>query len=178
MNTTQSTRFGRGQRLALIALRFSVGWHLFLQGYGKLTRPDWSASSYLGDATGPLGSLFRALAARPSLLAFCDLFVPWALLVLGLLLMIGLATRAATTVAIALLFSFVLAQPPLLTGGILFIGRDGNANLYVNQTVIEILALIATLTFDTGRIVGLDVLLRRHRSSAASAAVSEMEQQS
>jgi thiosulfate dehydrogenase [quinone] large subunit len=164
-----SAVLSRAQQLALVALRFAVGWHLFLQGYGKLVQPGWSARPYVEHATGPLAGLFRALAGRSTLLAVCDTAIPWTLLVLGLLLMLGLATRTAIVAAILLVSSFVLARPPLLVGGILVVGGDGNAELYVNQTVIEILALAVTLAFDTGRFVGLDVLLRGRARGVAAA---------
>jgi thiosulfate dehydrogenase (quinone) large subunit len=162
------TTISRVQQIALVVLRFAIGWHLFLQGYGKLTQPGWSAAAYLQHATGPLSGVFRALAAQPTLLALSDAGVPWSLLLLGLLLMLGLATRGASAGAIILLTSFVLARPALLVGGILVVGGDGNAELYVNQTVIEILALAVTLVFDTGRLAGLDVLLRGRRPVPAS----------
>ncbi len=165
------------QQIALVVLRLAIGWHLFLQGYGKLAQPAWSAASYIEQATGPLAGLFRALAAQATLLRLCDALVPWALLSLGLLLMLGLLTRSASISAVLLLTSFVLARPPLLLGGILVVGADGNAELYVNQTVIEILGLIVTLAFDTGRMIGLDILLRRRRSRKADASSSIGQEQ-
>ncbi len=166
MSTRLPVLPGRVQQLTLVVLRFVIGWHLFLQGYGKLTQPAWSAAPYLSHATGPLAGLFRGLAAQATLLLLCDRVIPWALLVLGLFLMIGLLTRSASIAAMALLASFTLAHPPLLVAGILVVGADGNAELYVNQTIIEVLGLGVTLAFDTGRMIGLDLLLRGRPSTA------------
>jgi thiosulfate dehydrogenase (quinone) large subunit len=174
MSAETPALLSRTQQLALVVLRFAVGWHLFLQGYGKLVQTAWSARPYIETATGPLAGVFRALAGRSTLLAVCDTAIPWALVVLGLLLMLGLVTRTASLAAIVLVASFVLARPPLLVGGILVVGGDGNAELYVNQTVIEILALAVTLTFDTGRLVGLDVLMRSRRAKSVAAVPSKM----
>jgi uncharacterized membrane protein YphA (DoxX/SURF4 family) len=175
MSAGPPTMMTRIQQGTLVVLRFAIGWHLFLQGYGKLTQPGWSAASYLQHATGPLAGIFRALAAKATMLSICDISVPWTLLVAGLFLMLGLATRSAGVAAMLLLAAFVLAHPPLLVGGILVVGPDGNAELYVNQTVIEILALAVVLVFDTGRLAGLDLLLRGRRPAPMSSSTGQQE---
>jgi thiosulfate dehydrogenase [quinone] large subunit len=164
----------RLQKVGLVVLRFAIGWHLFLQGYAKLAVPGWSATSYLEHASGPFAGVYHWLAAHPLLMTLCNATIPWGMILLGAMLMIGLATRAAVWASIALLSSFVLASPPLLTGGILIVRGDGYAELYVNQTVIEILALIVIALFDTGRYLGLDVLIpaRRGDSPAPKASLA------
>ena len=64
MKPVASAALGSFQKVALVTLRFAIGWHLFLQGYGKLAQPGWSAGPYLARATGPLADLFHALGGQ------------------------------------------------------------------------------------------------------------------
>jgi thiosulfate dehydrogenase [quinone] large subunit len=149
------------QQFLLVTLRFAVGWHLFYQGLGKLTAVRWSAAGYLRGATGPFDSWFHRLAASGTWVMVADRATVWGLMLVGLLLMVGLFTRAAALGAIALLALFYLAQPALSDHGFGRATVDGY-ELYVNKVVIEILALaVVGLAFHTGRISGLDLLLGR-----------------
>jgi thiosulfate dehydrogenase [quinone] large subunit len=154
------------QQFLLVLFRFSVGWHIFYQGLGKLQSAHWTSESYLRSAMGPLGWVFQKMAEQTALLRLADQGTMWGLLILGLLLMIGLFTRTASLLAMALLLLFYLAQPPLPVYGFAVRTPDGT-ELYVNKILIEIMALLVTLSFDTGRISGLDMIvspwLRRAR---------------
>ena len=154
------------QQFVLVLVRFSVGWHIFYQGLGKLQVARWTSESYLRGATGPLGWLFQRMAEQSTLLKLADQGTMWGLLVLGLLLMVGLFTRTASLLAMGLLMLFYLAQPPLPAHGFAVRTPDGT-ELYVNKILIEVMALLVTLAFDTGRISGLDMIvgpwLRRTR---------------
>jgi thiosulfate dehydrogenase [quinone] large subunit len=157
---------------ALIALRTLIGWHFAYEGYYKLMQPGWSregglvapfsAAGYLKSATGPLGGVFHAMAAHPSILHAADLAVPIGLLLVGLSLMLGLLTQAGCAGAIAFLALFYLSQPPL--SGMPQTGAEG-AYLFVNKNLIELAAVLAVMAFRTGAIAGLDRLLlqRGHR---------------
>jgi thiosulfate dehydrogenase [quinone] large subunit len=155
------------QQFVLVLFRFSIGWHLFYQGWGKIQAAHWSSESYLRAATGPLAAVFERMANQPLWLRLADQGTMWGLTILGLLLMIGLFTRAASLLSIGLLLLFYAALPPLPFHGFAVRTPDGT-ELYVNKVLIEILALLVSLVFDTGKISGLDMLvgpwLRRVRS--------------
>lgn len=163
----QSARATRVQKLLLVLLRFSIGWHLFYQGLGKLRAVDWSAQGYLAAATGPFASLFHTIAEGPRLIAWADFLTIWGLMILGILLMVGLFTRIAALGGIFLLALFYLAAPPLASEGFTVISPEG-AELYVNKTFLEALALLVVLSFPTGRMVGLDILLRHRKETRPS----------
>jgi uncharacterized membrane protein YphA (DoxX/SURF4 family) len=46
----------------LVALRLSIGWHFMVEGFEKLSTPNWSSEPYLREASGPLAPYFRDLA--------------------------------------------------------------------------------------------------------------------
>ena len=166
---------GRSHQIALVLLRTLIGWHFAYEGYFKLLNPAWSrageplerfsAAGYLQNASGPFAELFHALA-RPALIPYVDTGVAIALLVVGLLLMLGLLTQLACVGAMLLLTLFYVSAIPL-TG--LPQPRSEGAYLVVNKNLIELAAVAVLLVFHTGRIAGLDSL-RRSRARARPAA--------
>ncbi len=160
------------QQFLLVLFRFSIGWHLFYQGLGKLQAVRWTSEGYLLAATGPLAPLFQRMASHPILLRIGDVATMWGLVVLGTLIMVGLFTRTASALAIGLLLLFYLAQPPLPVYGFAVWTRDGS-ELYVNKVFLEVMALLVCTAFNTGQISGLDMLLGVwHRKSPASDSTS------
>jgi thiosulfate dehydrogenase [quinone] large subunit len=160
------------QQFVLVLFRFAVGWHLFYQGMGKLQAARWSALGYLKGATGPLDGFFHWMAADSRLVQLADRATVWGLMAVGMLVMIGLMTRIAAVAGMLLLLLFYLAQPPLPDHGFIQPTIDGY-EMYVNKVLLEVLALaIVGLVFDTGRISGLDLLVRSGRQDAASKAVA------
>ncbi len=157
------------QRAALVTLRTVIGWHFLYEGYyklmmpawshGGLRLPEWTASGYLSSATGPLAPLFHAMRS-PLLLTWIDRGMPVALLVIGLLLILGLFTQIACWGALALLATFYLSTMPLQ--GIPQPGAEGTY-LLVDKNLVEAVAVIVLIAFRTGAIAGLD-LLRRERA--------------
>ena len=154
MNTAPSS----WQQVALVALRVALGWHLFLQGYGKYISNTWTAKGYLAGATGPLAPWFRALAAEPRWLGVADQGTLWGLMALGSLLIVGLLSRVAALAGAALLMSFYLVAPPLASGP-LTPTIDGT-EWVVNKLLVEICGLLVVASFPTGRMAGLDLLWR------------------
>jgi thiosulfate dehydrogenase [quinone] large subunit len=78
----------------------------------------------------------------------------------GLSLILGLLTRAGCIGGLVLLALFYLSSIP--TTGMPAEHNEGNY-LLVNKTLIEGLAVLVLLAFDTGRIAGLDRLWRERR---------------
>lgn len=176
--TVLAVSVSRWQQVALVTLRMLIGWHFAYEGYFKLLSPAWSragtpldkfsSAGYLQSASGPLGELFQSLA-RPAWIPYIDSAVAVALLAVGLLLILGWLTQLACAGAMALLAVFYLSAIPL-TG--LPQPRAEGTYLVVNKNLIEFVAVAVVMAFHTGRIAGLDMLLRRDR--AGTAAVSKV----
>lgn len=140
---------GEGQTLwPLVIMRLVIGWHIFIEGLGKLMAEDWTAYAYLAYARGPLAGLFHWMADTPAVLATIDVVNVWAQIILGLALMLGLLTQLACLGAAVILILYYLAQPP--------------AGIF-NTLLVEVVALIVLLLVPTGQAAGLDGLLRRRR---------------
>lgn len=45
----------------LVLLRVAIGWHFLYEGAWKLDQPDWRATGYLANSSGPFRPLFRAM---------------------------------------------------------------------------------------------------------------------
>jgi len=159
------------QQFSLIALRTVIGWHFAYEGFYKLMLPGWSrsgqviapfsAAGYLKTASGPLAPLFHSLAGNAWMMHAVDIAVPLGLLLVGLSLMLGLLTQIGCAGAIAFLTLFYLSQPPL--SGMPQTGAEG-AYLLVNKNLIELVAVLALLSFRTGWIAGLDQLFLAKRT--------------
>jgi thiosulfate dehydrogenase [quinone] large subunit len=157
----------RLQQLTLVLLRTLIGWHFLYEGYFKLLYPAWSrdgaplerftSAGYLRGVSGPLGDLFRMLA-DPAWTPWVDNGVAIALLVAGLLLILGLFTQLGCVMACALLLVFYVSAIPLEGTPQ---PRSEGTYLIVNKNLIEAAAVGVLFAFRTGRIAGLDVLRRR-----------------
>ena len=159
--------FSLWQQIVLVLLRFSIGWHLFCQGFGKMYAVAWTSQSYLAASSGPFSGFFQTAAEEITLVKFSDGLVIWGLMILGLLLMMGLWTQTAALLGSLMLLLFYIAAPPLGQGGFMVATVEGT-EFYVNKTLIEAFALLVVLSFPTGRILGLDIWfqswrINRHR---------------
>jgi uncharacterized membrane protein YphA (DoxX/SURF4 family) len=83
--------------------------------------------------------------------------VIWGLVLSGGCLLVGLFSRFAAVAAAGMLLLFYLAMPPLpgLTGA----SVGGSHYLYVNNNLIEAIALLMLATTNSGRWLGLDAVL-------------------
>ena len=161
----------RSQSITLIVLRTLIGWHFLYEAYFKIMSPAWSrgggpltpwtSAGYLQGASGPLGGIFHRLV-NAGWTVWLDRSVKVALLVIGLSLILGLFTRVGLWLALVMLALFYLLYVPTL--GIPQPNNEGTY-LIVNKTLIEAAAVAVLLMFDTGRMAGLDLFLRRKYSS-------------
>jgi thiosulfate dehydrogenase (quinone) large subunit len=150
------------QQTLLVVLRTLIGWHFLYEGYVKLLRPawgsdglpltSWSSSGYLRNATGPFAGLFQWLGAT-SWVGPLDLIVTFALVAVGVALMLGLFTQLGCIGAMGLLTLFYLSAIP--TSGLPEPRLEGTY-LLVNKNLIELVAVAVVFVFRTGRIAGLD----------------------
>jgi thiosulfate dehydrogenase [quinone] large subunit len=164
------------QAFTLVVLRTLIGWHFLYEGYYKLLVPGWSqagaplagfsAAGYLKAATGPFASVFHAIA-QSGATGWIDVLVPIALILTGLSLMLGLFTQVGCWLALGLLMLFYLAAIP--THGTPTPNAEGTY-LFVNKTLVEWAAVLVVTVFRTGRIAGLDLLLRRRMPVATRVA--------
>ena len=154
--------YSGAQVTALVALRFAIGWHFFYEGVAKLVNPYWTSAGYLEASQGFMSEFFSDLAANPSTLAFIDFLNEWGLVLVGLGLMLGFLTRTAAVFGIRMLALYYLATPPW-PGFVYAIPSEG-AYMVINKTFIELCALVVTLLFSTGHIIGLDRLVQLART--------------
>jgi thiosulfate dehydrogenase [quinone] large subunit len=169
MSDDTNNRLTSFQQFALITLRTVIGWHFLYEAYYKITSPAWSPSGgpltpwtsagYLKGASGPLAVIFQKLVNHGWTTSI-DRSVKIALLLIGLSLLLGLFTRIGAVGALFFLSLFYLLYVPLL--GVPQPNAEGTY-LIVNKTLIEAFAVIVLLAFNTGRIAGLDLLLKRRK---------------
>jgi len=161
--TEQSRSLSSFQQVALVALRTLIGWHFLYEGIYKFRTPGWSPDGHpmpawsslgfiKGVANGPVGALAQA-AEKAGYLPVIDKLLMYGIALVGLSLMLGLLTRAGCIGALLLLGLFYVLNIPV--SGMHQTGAEG-AYLLVNKTLIEGIAVLALLAFDTGRIAGLD----------------------
>jgi thiosulfate dehydrogenase [quinone] large subunit len=167
---TISDRLSVLQSISLIVLRTLIGWHFLYEAYYKLAsslawspagKPlvPWSAAGYLNGASGPLAGIFQRMI-NAGWSGRIDWTVKLALLFIGLSLLLGLFTRVGAWLAFGMLGIFYLLYVPTL--GVPQANTEGTY-LIVNKTLIEAAAVFVLIVFDTGKIAGLDLLLRRRK---------------
>jgi uncharacterized membrane protein YphA (DoxX/SURF4 family) len=163
--------FSGFQTLALLFLRIAIGWHLLYEGIAKLVIPGWTSAPYLETARGLFAGLFQGMAASPAVLRAVDFINIWALILIGLALVLGFMTRLAAALGAALLLLYYLAHPPLI-GTDIRMPVEGHY-LFVDKNLVELLALGVLLVFPVRLLPGLDNLLLNRRRQKVPAAAEE-----
>src|SRR5512143_3746834 len=164
---------GRLQRALLTLLRIAIGWHLLYEGHAKFLSGTWTSAGYLEASRWLLGDAFQWMAAPPGVIALVDAVNIGGHIVIGLLLITGALTRAASLAAIALLLLYYLANPPLVGLG-LAVPADGHY-LVVDRNLIELLTLALLAALPATFLPGVDrwFLWRRHAAVAEARALAE-----
>jgi thiosulfate dehydrogenase (quinone) large subunit len=154
------------QQFTLVFLRTLIGWHFLYEGYYKFSLPGWGAegiplaswrsASYLNASTGSLVQFWKRLLTlgEPAQL---NSVIKISLALIGISLLLGLFTRIGCWGALALLTLFYCTAAPVVSPAS---GSEGNSWM-VNKTLIEAAAVGVLLVFNTGAMVGLDMLIRR-----------------
>jgi uncharacterized membrane protein YphA (DoxX/SURF4 family) len=135
----------------LVLLRIAVGWHFLYEGLSKVLNPGWTSQDYLASASGLFSPVFQWMAETPAVLRVVDFLNMWGQIFVGLGLMLGVFTQTACIAGIALLALYYIANPP--------------AYSIVNTNLVELIALAVLAAVPTGRIIGIDRLLARRRST-------------
>jgi len=127
------------KRTLITIIRAAIGWHFLYEGLSKLFMEDWSAQSYLANATGFLSGFYHWLASGESLVKVIDVLNVYGLILIGLALFLGIFVRLASVGGILLLLLYYFAYPPFGTS--LFGSPEGHFFI-VNRNFIEALLLL------------------------------------
>jgi len=147
----------RGALIAITVMRVLVGWHFLYEGVSKLSSPSWSAVGYMRVSRGPFAGFFHWVASQPNLLDNANLITMYGLTIVGVLLILGLFTRAAAIGGMAFILLFYLCNPPFV-GYFYTIPTEGSY-LIVNKNLVEIGALSVILLTRSGLFAGLDRII-------------------
>jgi len=128
------------QKFLFTSLRIVIGWHFLYEGIAKIFTPNWSSDAYLLNSSGPFSGIFVALAENQFLVYLLDYAVIFGLILIGLSLFLGIATRIAALAASALLFTFYISNPPFEINPVGY-GVEGHY-LIVNKNLIELITVL------------------------------------
>jgi len=120
-------------------IRAAIGWHFLYEGFSKLFMENWSAQSYLANATGFLSGFYQWLASGEGLVKVIDVLNVYGLILIGLALFLGIFIRIASAGGILLLLLYYFAYPPFGTS--LFGSPEGHFYI-VNRNFIEAVLLL------------------------------------
>jgi thiosulfate dehydrogenase [quinone] large subunit len=140
------------QRLSMFFLRISLGWMLLYAGVMKLMDPTWSAAGYLNAAKTFSG--FYAWLATPGMLGLTNFVNEWALTVLGILIVVGLAVRFAGIASAAMMALYYF---PVLD----FPYPNAHA-LIVDEHIVYVFGFLVLAAFGAGLNWGIDGLMLAH----------------
>ena len=162
---------GRLQTGLLTLLRIAIGWHFLYEGHAKFMSGNWTSAGYLQASRWILGGAFQWMASHPAVIALVDAVNIGGQILIGLLLITGTLTRAASLAAMALLLLYYLANPPLVGLG-LTVPADGHY-LVVDRNLIEMLTLAFLAALPLTALPGVDRWFVRRRQVALAEAPVE-----
>lgn len=142
------------QLTALVILRVLIGWHFLYEGIVKVLNPYWSSAGYLLESQWIFSGFFTSIVANPTALKIVDFLNMWGLIAIGLGLIAGCLTRAASIAGLIMIFFYYVCIPPFI--GFKYTMPAEGSYLIVNKNIIEFFALVALTIFPTGNIIGLD----------------------
>lgn len=154
--------FTRFQITALIALRLLIGWHLLFEGFSKLLIPNWSSYNFLQESKWILSGFAEFVMENENVLRLVDFLNTWGLISIGLGLILGLFTNAASYIGAALLLLYYANNPPFI-GLEYSVPAEGNY-LLVSKTLIEAAALLVLSIFPTSHVFGLDRFVQKYKN--------------
>ncbi len=160
--------WGRLHRGLLTLLRIAIGWHFLYEGHAKFMLGSWTSAGYLEASRWVLGGAFQWMASHPAVIALVDAVNIGGQILIGLLLITGTLTRAASLAGIALLLLYYVANPPLPGLGLNLPG-EGHF-LVVDRNLIELLMLALLAALPIAALPGVDRWFVRRRQAALAAA--------
>jgi len=147
----------------LTLLRIVIGWHFLYEGLVKLYNPTWTARPFLEGSRWIFGDLFRWMISGDTGMWIIDTANVYGLTLIGLALILGLFTRLASFLGVALLLMYYLAYPPF--GGYSYGALSEGSYLIVNRNIIELFTLIVLAVNDSGQFFGLDLLRKKKKNT-------------
>lgn len=96
------------QKLTLFLFRLTLGWVFFYAGLSKILTADWSAAGFLKGAKAFTG--FYALFSDPTIISYISFINKWALLLLGLSLILGIFIRMSAPLGALLMVLYYLPR--------------------------------------------------------------------
>jgi thiosulfate dehydrogenase [quinone] large subunit len=132
-------------------LRIAMAWIFLWSGLDKLMG-DWTSAGFLVNAAeGPLEGWFVDLGTNTAAVDVIDGLVIWGQILIGISLMLGVATRVSLFWAGAMIFMFYIAQfPP-------------EHNPFLDEHIVYIGVFLLLGALGAGRILGLDPLIEKLR---------------
>lgn len=152
--------YSKSQVTSLVILRLLIGWHFLYEGVLKLYSSSWTAKGYLLSSQGFMKGLFQWMAGD-SIVGVIDAINIVILVGAGVVLILGVWTRAASLAGCILLLLYYLSHPSW--PGLLEGPTEGNYWL-VNKNLIEAVALLVIYAFPTGKYFGLEVFFKKNKS--------------
>jgi uncharacterized membrane protein YphA (DoxX/SURF4 family) len=111
------------KKLFITVLRVAIGWHFLYEGTAKLFAENWTAQSFLANASGFMAGFYHWLASSPALIKAVDILNIYGLILIGLALFIGIFIRFAAISGALLMALYYFVHPPF--GPSLFGHRRG-----------------------------------------------------
>ena len=147
----------KSQNIALLFLRLTLGSLFLYAGITKLIDPAWTSAGYLMGAKTMAG--FYHWLASSQMIASVDGINKWGLLLIGSALILGLATRVASFLAIVLMALYYIPT---------FSFPYAGAHAYiVDEHIIYIAALCVLIVFRAGTFWGIDGAFDQLREAPA-----------
>ena len=139
------------QRTLIVLFRVSIGWVFLFAAIRQIPDPEWSAAGFMSGAkTFPA---FFQLMASPPFLPLIDALIPWAHLLIGLALILGIGMRLAAVGGAILLFLYYLPR--------LEFPMVGPNNFIVEYHLVYALLIIYLAAVRAGRVFGLEGWLEK-----------------
>ena len=156
--------YNNSQLFALVALRVLIGWYFLYEGLVKFLNPNWTSLGYLKDSQGFLSPVFNFITEHEFLMSLADNLNIYGLTIIGLLLIVGLFTKAAGFGAISLLSLYYLSHPPLLNA-VYMLPTEGSY-LWIDKNIIMLCAVVVLILFPTSTQIGLDrIIFKKNKSN-------------
>ncbi len=155
--------YNKSQLFALVSLRVLIGWYFLYEGLVKFLNPNWTSLGYLKDSKGWFSPLFNFITEHEFLMSLADNLNIYGLTIIGLLLIVGLFTKAAGFGAISLLSLYYLSHPPLLN--VVYMLPTEGSYLWIDKNVIMLCAVVVLILFPTSTQIGLDRIIFKKESS-------------
>lgn len=147
----------KGQLSWLVVLRIFVGWHFLYEGMIKVLNPNWTAMTYLIDSKGMFSKMFVNMAGNAGVMNFVDFLNEWALVFIGLGLLLGCFTRLSSIGGMLLLLLYTMSHPALI--GVEYKMPFEGSYFLIDKNLIELAALGVLFVFPAARVIGLDRFL-------------------